>query len=262
MLVDSHAHLNFPEFASDFDNYLAKMRENKVNYALCVATTPNNINSVISIAEKYPNIFASVGVHPDEQLLDFEVTREFLLNFAKNQRVIAIGETGLDYYHGDSSDILIQKDRFIEHIEAAKISELPLIVHTRDAGVDTVDLLIRYNARQCGGVIHCFTETLEMAKKFLDLGFYLSFSGIVTFKNALQIQEVAKYIPLNRMLVETDAPFLAPVPFRGKLNHPALVIHTAEFIAKLRGISLEELARATTENFFTLFKAAKPIEMN
>lgn len=271
MLVDSHCHLNFPDFQGKLPEYLEAMQQNQVVAALCVSTTPENIPKVIALANMYPNLFASVGVHPDEKLdeaSESKLTKEFLLEYAKHPKVIAIGETGLDYYHNKIEsdinnkisdhvvDMSWQHERFILHIEVAKIVQLPLIVHTRNSVADTLHIMKEYNASNCGAVMHCFTESLEYAKKFLDLGFYISISGIVTFKNAAMVQEVARYIPLDRLLIETDAPFLAPVPYRGKLNHPALVKHTAQYIADLKQLSLEELGRATTDNFFKLFKSA------
>lgn len=256
MLVDSHCHLNFPELSSDLDGFLAQMEVNQVTHALVVATRPDNIAKVIEIAETKEYLFASAGVHPDEKLPDFKLTSEFLLDYARHSKVIAIGETGLDYHWNKDQDMTWQHERFNTHIEVAKQTNLPLIIHTREAAADTHQMLKEGNVELCGAVMHCFTEDKDWTRKFLDLDCYISLSGIATFKSATQVHEVAKYVPLDRLLVETDAPYLAPVPFRGKLNHPALVRHTAQYIADLRQISLEELAVATTQNFFKLFAKA------
>ena len=257
MLVDSHCHLNFPELHDDLDNYLALMRQNDVDYALCVGTRPDNLERIVAMATKYPHLFASVGIHPDEKLDDFTLTPEFLEQYTSNPKVIAIGETGLDYYRVQNEDMSWQHQRFIMHIELAKKVDLPLIIHTRESIADTLQIMRENNAMQAGAVMHCFTENLENANKCLELGFYISISGIVTFKNAAIIQEVAKYMPLDMLLIETDAPFLAPTPFRGKTNHPALVKYTAQYIADLKGVSMDKLAQATSNNFFKLFKKAE-----
>ena len=257
MLVDSHCHLNFPELYADLGGCLEQMKQNKIDYALCVGTRPDNLDRIVNMATEHANLFASVGIHPDERLDDFILTPEYLLDYVSNPKVIAIGETGLDYYRIQDEDMSWQHQRFILHIDVAKQAELPLIIHTRESIADTLQIMKDNNAMQAGAVMHCFTENLENAKKCLDLGFYISISGIVTFKSAHIVQEVAKYVPLDMLLVETDAPFLAPTPFRGKTNHPALVKHTAQYVADLKGISLESLAVATTNNFFTLFKKAK-----
>lgn len=256
MLVDSHCHLNFEQLYSNLDHFLSEMKENSVDYALCVGTRPDNLELIVEIAKKYSNIFASVGIHPDEKILECNLTEDLLLNYTKNPKVIAIGETGLDYYNCHDADMSWQHDRFILHIEAAKKAKLPLIIHTRESIKDTLGIMKKYDAMSVGAVMHCFTENLENAKKCLDLGFYISISGIVTFKNASIVQEVAKYVPLDMLLIETDSPFLAPVPFRGKLNNPALVKYTAQYIADLKGISIKSLGEATSENFFKLFKKA------
>ncbi len=259
MFVDSHCHLNFPELYNYLDIYLNEMKQNKVDYALCVGTRPENLDPIVKLANQKPNIFASVGIHPDEKLENFEFNSEFLLKYVNNPKVVAIGETGLDYYSIKEDDMSWQHQRFVTHIEVAKISNLPLIIHTRESVADTINMLHENGASKVGGVMHCFTETLEYAKKCLDLGFYISISGIVTFKNAGVVKEVAKYVPLDRLLIETDSPFLAPVPYRGKLNHPALVIHTAGTIAELKSVDVYQIAEATTGNFFNLFKKAKKL---
>ncbi len=262
MFVDSHCHLNFPELFDKVDEYLDLMQQNQVEYALCVGTNTDNLERILRLATKYANLFASVGIHPDERLSDFILTHQYLEKYLSHPKVIAVGETGLDYYRVQDEDMSWQHERFILHIEVAKKAKLPLIIHTRESIVDTLDIMREHDAMSPGAVMHCFTENLDNAKKCLDLGFYISISGIVTFKNAGIVQEVAKYIPLDMLLIETDAPFLAPVPFRGKTNHPALVKHTAQYIADLKGVSLEVLANATKNNFFTLFKKAQKYNEN
>ncbi len=257
MFVDSHCHLNFSELFDNIDEYLGLMQQNQVEYALCVGTRPDNLERIINLATKYNNLFASVGIHPDEKLNDFVLTHEYLEKYLLHPKVIAIGETGLDYYKVQDEDMSWQHERFILHVEVAKKANLPLIIHTRESIKDTIDIMRDHDAMSPGAVMHCFTENLENAKKCLDLGFYISISGIVTFKNANIVQEVAKYVPLDMLLIETDSPFLAPVPFRGKTNHPALVKYTAQYISDLKGISLEVLANATKDNFFKLFKKAQ-----
>lgn len=255
MLVDSHCHLNFDELYNNLDSYLSQMEDNKVSHALCVATRPDNIPRILEIAGKYSNIYASVGIHPDEILEGFDLTKEFLLQYISNSKVIAIGETGLDYYRVEQGlDMTWQHDRFRLHIEIANQTKLPLIIHTRSSIDDTLAIMKENNASKA--VMHCFTESVENAKKCLDMGYYISISGIVTFKNAQTIKDVAKYVPLDRLLVETDSPFLAPVPFRGKQNHPALVSYVAQYVADLRQISFDNLAMSTTQNFFNLFDKA------
>ena len=249
MLIDSHCHLNFPDLAQRLPEVLANMAEAGVDKAIAISVSRQSFEEVHAIAQDYPNIYATVGIHPDDPEAE-EFSLEELLERAARPKVVGIGETGLDY-HWCKGDLAWQHRRFASHILAANESGLPLIVHTRDAADDTMRMLREHRAH--GGVIHCFTEDVRVAKLALDLGFYISFSGIVTFKNAQSIQEAAQYVPLDRMLVETDAPFLAPVPKRGKPNEPAYVRHTAEFIAQLRGDSLENIAAATTDNFFKLF---------
>ena len=257
MLVDSHCHLNFPELYTNLDNYLLEMQNNAVDYALCVATRPDNLDTIVKLANNYHNIFASVGIHPDEKINDFVLTKDLLLSYTSNPKVIAIGETGLDYFHIKDANMSWQHERFILHIEVAKQVALPLIIHTRESICDTIKIMRKHDAQSAGAVMHCFTENLEYTKQCLDLGFYISISGIVTFKNATTVQEVAKYVPLDRLLIETDSPFLAPTPFRGKTNHPALVRYTAQCIADLKNIDFETLAHHTSNNFFELFGKAK-----
>lgn len=255
-LVDSHCHLDMlEENGNDLSQLLLRAKEQDVKYLLNVCVSLADFPRVLAIAEQHDFISASLGVHPNEQE---NVSYETLIDLGKHPKVIAIGETGLDYFRS-TGDLTWQRDRFREHIHAAKTLQKPLIVHTREAQDDTMQILKEEHAQDASGVMHCFTENWEVAKKALDLGFYISFSGIVTFKNATTIQEVASKLPLESMLIETDSPYLAPIPHRGKPNEPAYIRHTAEFIAALRGISLAELAEKTTDNFFTLFKkAARP----
>lgn len=266
MLIDSHCHLNFAEFSDNMPALRQAMADNMVTHALCVSVTLEKFPQVLAIAEAHDNFYASVGVHPDYEkkssddenadVILEEPTVKRLVALANNPKIIAIGETGLDYFRL-TGDLEWQRERFRTHIRAAIKTGKPLIIHTRNASVDTIKIMREENAQLVGGVMHCFTESLEVAKQAIELGFYISFSGIVTFKNALDLKEVAKKIPLNKMLIETDSPYLAPMPFRGKTNQPAYVKHVAEEIAKLRDIHLEEVGRATTENFFNCFKHAK-----
>jgi TatD DNase family protein len=250
--VDSHCHINFPELAANIGDVLAQMRDNEVISALCVSVNLADFPQVLALAEQYPHIYASVGVHPDyEGVEEPDVAR--LVGLAQHPRIIAIGETGLDYFRL-KGDLEWQRARFRTHIKAARETGKPLIIHTREAGADTVRIMAEEKAAEASGVMHCFTETWEVAEAALAMGFYISFSGIVTFKNAKQLKEVAQRVPLERILIETDAPYLAPVPHRGKLNQPAYVKHVAEEIAMLRGITLDEVGRSTTENFARLFK--------
>jgi TatD DNase family protein len=251
MFTDSHCHLNFPELADNIEQILENMRLNEVSQALCVGVNLENFPQILQLAENHLHLYASVGVHPDYEI-EAEPSVETLVQLAQHPKVIAIGETGLDYFRL-KGDLEWQRKRFRTHIRAAKEIGKPLIIHTREAAQDTLKILKEEGAEQIGGVMHCFTEGLEVARAAIDLNFYISFSGIVTFKKAELIKEVARQIPLNRILIETDSPYLAPVPFRGKLNQPAYVKHVAEELAKLRGISLAELGNATTENFNRLF---------
>jgi TatD DNase family protein len=250
-LVDSHCHINFPGLAENMSDVLAQMQQNEVVSALCVSVNLADFPQILALAEQYPHIYASVGVHPDhEGAEEPDVAR--LVDLAQHPKVIAIGETGLDYFRLNG-DLEWQRERFRKHIRAARESGKPLIIHTREAAADTVRIMTEENAAEARGVMHCFTETWEVAEAALAMGFYISFSGIVTFKNAKQIKEVAQRVPLERILIETDSPYLAPVPHRGKVNQPAYVKHVAAEIAALRGISLDEVGRSTTENFMRLF---------
>lgn len=251
MFIDSHCHLNFPELAENLDEVLASMRHNEVTHALCVGVDLENFPQIERIAEQHEQIYASVGVHPDYEA-SIEPTQETLVKLAGHPKVIAIGETGLDYFRL-KGDLEWQRQRFRTHIRAARECGKPLIVHTREAAQDTLRIMAEEGADQIGGVMHCFTESLEVARAALEMNFYISFSGIVTFKKAASLKEVAQHVPLDRMLIETDAPYLAPAPFRGRLNQPAYVKYVAEEIAMLRGIPLAEVGQATSENFRRLF---------
>jgi TatD DNase family protein len=254
LLVDSHCHLDFPDFHGREDELLAAMKTNGVGWALVAGVTLERFPAVLALTGRFANLFAAVGVHPDTQE-GAEADEDTLIRLASHPKVVAIGETGLDYYRLEG-DLEWQRTRFRTHIRAARRARKPLIIHTREAAADTLRILEEEGAGEIGGVFHCFTETRAVAEAALALGFHISISGIVTFKKALQIKEVAGFVPLDRLLVETDAPYLAPVPQRGKLNHPALVRHVAEEVAKLRGIDMEQLAQATTANFFRLFGTA------
>jgi len=250
--VDSHCHLDFPGLAENLADVLAQMQHNDVAAALCVGVTLRDLPRILVLAEQYSNIYASVGVHPDHEDSE-EPDAAHLAELAQHPRVVAIGETGLDYYRLQG-DLEWQRTRFRSHIRAARMTGKPLIIHTREAAADTLRIMAEEQASEAGGVMHCFTESWEVAEAALEQGFYISFSGIVTFKSAKQIKEVAQRVPLERMLIETDAPYLAPVPHRGKSNQPAYVKYVAEEIAALRGISVAEVGRHTTENFIRLFK--------
>jgi TatD DNase family protein len=259
MYIDSHCHINFPELAARMPDILAKMTENQVTHALCVSVDLPDFPQVLALAHQYPHIYASVGVHPDYEDTP-EPTVEQLVQLADDPKIIAIGETGLDYYRLEG-DLEWQRERFRTHIRASRITRKPLIIHTRAASEDTIRILREEGAAPeaggVAGVMHCFTESLEVARAAIELGFYISFSGIVTFKSAKDLQAVALEVPLERMLIETDSPYLAPVPFRGRTNEPGYVAHVGEYIAKLRGISVEEVAAHTSANFFKLFNLSR-----
>lgn len=260
-LVDSHCHLNFQPLHANLDTVLANARNNGVAYMLCVSVTLETFPEIRTIAGQHAHVYASVGVHPNERE-GREPSSDELVALADDDRVVAIGETGLDYFRTKDdagSDMGWQQQRFRNHIDAARRAHKPLIVHTREAADDTLRLMREERAGEAGGVMHCFTESWEVAKQALDIGFYISLSGIVTFKNADLLREVAKKVPADRLLVETDSPYLAPVPFRGKSNEPAFVRHVAECVAGLRGETLDALADRTTRNFFDLFRSAVPV---
>jgi TatD DNase family protein len=253
-LVDSHCHLDFPDFDGKMDEVREEMRANGVTHALCINVDLSGFPKVRGLAEAHDNFYASVGVHPDHEAAP--VDPRHLVELARHPRVVAIGETGLDYYRL-SGDLEWQRERFRAHIRAARLCRKPLVIHTREAAEDTIRIMREEGAGEVGGVMHCFTETEDVAAAALALGFHISFSGIVTFKNAGKLKDVARAVPLDRLLVETDSPYLAPVPHRGKTNRPGLVRHVAEEVARLRGISLESLAQATSANFFRLFRDAR-----
>ncbi|MCS6997114.1 MAG: TatD family hydrolase [Casimicrobiaceae bacterium] len=252
MFVDSHCHLDFPEFAGETEALLDRMAEARVTHALVISVTLEDWPRVHALACSYENLFATVGVHPDYED-SAEPTLEDLTQRARQAKVVAIGETGLDYYR-KGGNLEWQRERFRRHIRAAREVGLPLVVHCREAAEDTLRILEEEGAASVGGVMHCFTERWEVAEAAMALGFYISFSGIVSFRNARQLHEVACRVPLERMLIETDSPYLAPVPHRGKRNEPAYLPHVAEAIAALRGIPVESVATATRENFAQLFK--------
>lgn len=263
MFTDSHCHLTFPELAADFEAVRAAMAAAQVDRALCISTTMEEFPGVQALAAQYDGLWASAGVHPDSEDVH-EPTEDELVAAAGLPKVVAIGETGLDYYQMQErkggrtvADLEWQRDRFRTHIRAARRAGLPLVIHTRSASDDTLAILREEGeqdgAGSAGGVFHCFAETREVARAALDLGFYVSMSGIVTFKNAHELHEVAKLVPEDRLLIETDSPYLAPVPFRGKINTPAYVPHVAARVAELRGVSVEQIAQATSDNFTRLF---------
>ena len=258
MFVDSHCHLSFPELAERIDDIRADMVAASVDRALCICTTLEEFDTVQGLAARYDNFWATVGVHPDNEGVR-EPRIEDLVELAQRPRVVAIGETGLDYYRLNGrglDDMEWQRERFRVHIRAGRATGLPLVVHTRSASADTLRLLREEGAEAVGGVFHCFTETMQVAREALDLGFHVSFSGILTFKSAVELQEVARYVPLERCLIETDSPYLAPVPFRGRTNTPALVPYVARKLAELKGVAVEEVAVATSRNFESLFKTS------
>ena len=258
MLIDSHCHLDFPELRADFDGVLERMRANGVTHALTISTTLETFPAVREVARARANLWCSAGVHPDERRDGREASLAELLGMADDPKVVAIGETGLDYFRVEG-DTDWQRERFRTHIRAARECGKPLVVHTRESAADTVRILKEEGASSVGGVMHCFTESWEVAQAAIDLGFLISFSGIVTFKNAVPLKEVARKVPLDRMLVETDSPYLAPVPHRGKTNEPGFVKHVAEEIARLKEVPVEDVAKATTANFFALFQHARPV---
>lgn len=255
MLIDSHCHLDRLSNDESLDDKLAAARERGIDKMLCVCISEENRDRVLEIADSHAHVFASVGVHPSDVKGD-PITAETLAVWSEqSSKVVALGETGLDYYHSKEF-VDVQQASFIAHLEAGKSLKLPIIVHTREARDDTLRLIQSHGCKDTAGVLHCFTETWEMAKSALDMNYYISISGIVTFKNAADLKDVAKKIPLERLLVETDSPYLAPVPYRGKPNEPKYVREVAEYIAELRGISFDELAARTSENFYALFNRA------
>jgi TatD DNase family protein len=251
LFVDSHCHLDFPELADDLTRVLDAMRAGAVTHALTIGVEMDAWPAVHALATAHPNVYCSVGVHPDYTDQD-EPSVASLVARSRERKVVAIGETGLDYFRL-TGDLGWQRERFRTHIRAAREAGKPLVIHTRAAADDTIAIMREERADEAGGVMHCFTETWDIAERALALGFHISFSGIVTFRNAAALKDVARRVPLERMLIETDSPYLAPVPHRGKRNEPAFVRHVAEEIARLREVPLESVARATTDNFFRLF---------
>lgn len=259
-LVDSHCHINMldlTEFDNNMDNVINQAQAKGVEHMLCVCCELADLPALHQLADTYPNISISTGIHPNTEMSE-ELDAGQLIQLAAHPACIAIGETGLDYYRTETDDALnTQRQRFREHIRAAIASSKPLIIHTRQAAEDTLLIMAEESASKIGGVMHCFSENWDIARRALDMNFYISFSGIVTFKNATQLHDVAKKVPLDRMLIETDAPYLAPVPFRGKQNHPALVKHVAMGLSELRQMGYEEIAAATTANFYQCFNMVK-----
>lgn len=255
MFIDSHCHLDrlkLSPYNDQLDGAIEAAQDAGVDTMLCVAIDLEHIEQVLSIAANYPSIYASVGVHPTSHEGE-EPTLQRLIDLSKRDKVVAIGETGLDYYYGEETSN-VQRERFITHLKASEAVQKPVIVHTRDAKEDTLSLIEQHSDRSIGGVLHCFTEDWDMAQRAMDMNFYISLSGIVTFKNAVELQDVARKMPLDRLLIETDSPYLAPVPFRGKPNEPKHVVEVAKFVAELKGVTVEELAKATSDNFKRLFR--------
>ena len=262
MFIDSHCHLDFPEFQSRLPEVLANMKSSHVSHALCVSVDIPDFPNVLKLAQENDNLYASVGVHPDYEDMP-EPSVDFLVDTASaHSKIVAIGETGLDYYRmGDRSyeSMEWQRQRFRTHIRAALKAKKPLIIHTRSASIDTIQIMKDEGADGIGGVMHCFTESYDVAKQAMDLGFYISFSGIVTFKSAKELQDTCKRIPMDRMLIETDSPYLAPIPYRGKTNEPAWVSKVGEFVAELKGVPLKTLAEETSKNFYQCFQINRAI---
>ncbi|MFW0072667.1 MAG: TatD family hydrolase [Coxiella-like endosymbiont] len=259
MFVDSHCHLNMLDlkpYEGDLSVLVKKAKIKGIDHILCVGTNLVHAQTIIEIAERFKNVSASVGLHPNEKV-NHEPTTQEIIKLADHPKVVAIGETGLDYYYNNSG-LEIMRDRFRSHIRAALKLRKPLIIHSRNAPIDTIRIMQEENAKMVRGVMHCFTESWNIAKQALELGFYISFSGIITFKNAANIAEVAVRTPLEKILIETDAPYLTPVPYRGIKNEPQYVRYVAERIAKLKNIAVDEIARKTTENYFNLFKLSYP----
>jgi TatD DNase family protein len=254
MYIDSHCHINFPDLADKLPEVFDLMQKNQVSHALCISVELERFPDILALAESRPNVYASVGVHPDHEDCT-EPSVEQLVELADHPKVVAIGETGLDYFRL-TGDLEWQRERFRTHIRAARACRKPLVIHTRSAAEDTLRIMDEERAGEAGGVMHCFTESQAVAEAAMAMGFYISFSGIVTFKNAVALREVAAAVPLERMLIETDSPYLAPVPHRGRTNQPGYVVHVAEEIARIKGLSAEEVGETTSQNFFHLFTSA------
>ncbi|MCG7873275.1 MAG: TatD family hydrolase [Candidatus Thiodiazotropha lotti] len=257
MLVDSHCHLDrvaLDHYANDFSQFVTSTLDGGISHMLCVSIDLESWPSMVSLVESYPQISVSVGVHPNDRERH-DPTPDELVELAQHPKVVAIGETGLDYFHG-KGDLDWQRNRFRQHIEAAKQAELPLIIHTRDAREDTLSIMQSQGADRAGGVMHCFTENWSMAEQALEMGFFISFSGIITFKNTADLREVVKQVPMQQLLIETDSPYLAPVPYRGKPNQPIYVHQVAECVAEIKGVSVEHVAAQTSENYHRCFPLA------
>jgi len=259
VLVDSHCHINFDPLSEDTDGVIQRAHDMGVDHMLCVSVSMEDFPQVLALAKEHDFIFASVGVHPNHDE-GKEPSTEELVAHAQDPDVVAIGETGLDYFRC-SGDMTWQKERFARHIHAGIESDKSLIIHSREAAIDTMDILVAEQARDCGGVMHCFAGDWATAKKALDIGFFISFSGIITFKNAQEMRDVAKKVPMDRVLVETDSPYLAPVPMRGKTNEPAFTSYVADVLGEVKGVSKEEISMITTDNFFNLFQSAQRREV-
>ncbi|MGC6471813.1 MAG: TatD family hydrolase [Parvibaculales bacterium] len=257
MLIDSHCHLDYPDFSDDRDAVIERARAAGVGLMLTISCKVTEADKIIALAETYEDVVCSIGIHPHEAGTEPETDAQTLVDLSRHPKVVGIGETGLDYYYEHSPRDKQQRN-FRQHIEAARQSGLPLIVHARDADEDTAEILeAEFAKAPFPGLIHCFTAGPELARRALDIGFYISISGIATFKSAQNLRDVIKTVPLNRLLVETDAPWLAPTPHRGKRNEPSFVKHTAALVADVKGVPDEEIERQTTQNFFTLFSKAK-----
>ena len=257
MIIDSHCHLDFKEFKDDFNSILTNAKNNDILGMQTICTKISEFPKILNISEQYPNIWCSIGTHPHNAEDEIHISKKTMIEICKNKNVIGIGETGLDYYYENSKkDSQIKS--FYKHIEVSRETNLPLIIHARDADNDIIDILIEeYKKQKFTGVIHCFTASQELAAAALSIGFYISFSGIITFKNAEKIRKSCEIIPINKILVETDAPFLAPMPYRGKRNEPAYITETIKKVAEIKNISLEDTTKFTTNNFFNLFNKAK-----
>lgn len=256
-IIDTHCHLDLIEEKSlSFDEIIAAAEKNNVRILQTICTRISEIDKILAYTKRRDSVYASVGIHPCNVQDEPQITATEILKFCSEEKIIGIGETGLDYYH-DKSAIDLQKTSFLAHIEASQKSRLPLIIHSRDCDDDMISMLeSEQKNQQFPALLHCFSSGKELAKKALDLGIYISISGIVTFKNAVQLQEIVKFVPLEFLLVETDSPYLAPMPHRGKLNQPAYTRHVVEFIAQLKGVSTGKIASVTTENFFKIFTKA------
>lgn len=258
MIIDSHCHLNMNDFINDLPDIIKNAKDNNINGMLTISTKIDEFKTVRSLAKNNKNIWYSLGIHPHNVNSNYDKLQEAINDFKLDKKFIGIGETGLDYFYKDSNKIL-QKKSFINHIELSRNTDLPIIVHTRDADRDTISILKNeYKKKPFKGLIHCFTATEELANEVLELGFFISISGIITFKNAQGLRDIVKKIPLERLLVETDAPYLSPEPMRGRRNEPAHVMYTANYLADMLNIPAKELYQKTTKNFFDLFTKAEP----